>query len=193
MAADAALLAEALDLQPIGPLAPGTLPMLAERLSRRLHLPCHVLPDAALPLPRLSGRDQLDAAALLAGLESRAAAPHRRVVGVTAEDIALAIFTFVFGLARQGGHACLVSLARTDPGFYGLPSDADLRDRRAVAEILHELGHLATLDHCPDRGCLMSFAGTIEKVDTRGTRFCAPCTARLPAWLRDAPPFGDTP
>ena len=59
---------------------------------------------------------------------------------MTSEDIALAIFTFVFGLARQGGRACLVSLARTEPAFYGLPPDQDLRDRRAVAEILHELG-----------------------------------------------------
>ncbi len=191
MAADEARLAEALDLLPIGTLAPGTLPALAARLSRHLHLPCHVLPEAELPLPRLPARGQLDAAALLEALESRAQAPRRLLVGVTAEDVAIAIFTFVFGLARQGGRACLVSLARTEPAFYGLPPDQDLRDRRAVAEILHELGHLALLEHCPDRGCLMSFAGNVEKVDTRGTRFCAACTARLPAWLRGHPPLGD--
>ena len=103
------------------------------------------------------------------------------------------IFTFVFGLARQGGKACLVSLARTEPAFYGLPPDQDLRDRRAIAEVLHELGHLAQLEHCPDRGCLMSFAGNVEKVDARGTRFCAACTARLPLWLRGRPPLGDEP
>ena len=94
------------------------------------------------------------------------------------------MFTFVFGLARQGGTACVVSLARTDPEFYGLPRDAELRDGRAVCEILHELGHLATLEHCADRGCLMSFAGNIEKVDTRGSQFCGSCAARLPHWLR---------
>jgi archaemetzincin len=192
MAADASLLAEAVELLPIGTLAPGTLAALAARLSRHLHLPCHVLPEADLPLPRLPGRGQLDAAALLESLEARARAPSRLVVGVTAEDIAIAIFTFVFGLARQGGRACLVSLARTEPAFYGLPPDQDLRDRRAVAEILHELGHLALLEHCPDRGCLMSFAGNVEKVDTRGARFCAACTPRLPGWLRGQPPFGDT-
>jgi archaemetzincin len=184
MAADAALLAEAVDLQPIGTLAPGTLQTLAARLSRHVHLPCHVLPEGELAVPMLAGRGQLDAAALLEVLESRASAPGRLLVGVSAEDMAIAIFTFVFGLARQGGRACVVSLARTQPTFYGLPADEDLRDRRAVAEILHELGHLATLDHCPDRGCLMSFAGTIEKVDMPGARFCGPCTARLPGWMR---------
>ncbi len=193
MAADGHGSAEALDLQPIGRLAPGTLPALAARLSRHLHLPCHVLPEAALPLRPLPGRGQLDAASLLADLEARAAAPDRLLVGVTGDDIALAIFTFVFGLARQGGRACLVSLARTDPAFYGLPADAELRDRRAVAEILHELGHVALLDHCPDRACLMSFAGTIEKVDTRGLRFCARCAPRLPSWLRGRAPAAEEP
>ena len=190
MAADAAL-TEAVDLLPIGTLAPGTLQTLAARLSRHLHLPCHVLPEAELPLPRLAGRTQLDAAALLAALELRAQTPRRLLVGITAKDVALAIFTFVFGLARQGGQACLVSLARTEPAFYGLPPDQDLRARRAIAEVLHELGHLAQLEHCPDRGCLMSFAGNVEKVDARGTRFCAACTARLPLWLRGRPPLGD--
>lgn len=193
MAADPALLAEAIDLLPIGALAPGTLPALAARLSRHLHLPCHVLPQTDLTLPRLAGRSQLDAASLLESIESHTSTAAHLLVAVTAEDIAVAIFTFVFGLARQGGHACLVSLVRTDPAFYGLPPDLDLRDRRVVAEILHELGHLARLDHCPNRGCLMSFAGTVEKVDARGTRFCDTCSAKLPTWLRSRASPSDTP
>jgi archaemetzincin len=133
---------------------------------------------------RIPNRDQLDAGALLEALEARATADAGLLVGVTGEDIAVPVFTFVFGLARQGGRACVVSLARTDPSFYGLPPDPALRDERAVAEVLHEVGHLATLEHCPDRGCLMSFAGNIERVDTRGSRFCPSCRERLPHWLR---------
>src|SRR5574340_695069 len=182
MAAEAALLAEAVDLQPVGALDPATLAALASRLSRCLSLPCHLRPGEDLPLPRIALRDQLDAGALLQLLEQRTVA-SRILIGVTGDDIAIPIFTFVFGLARQLGRACVVSLARTDPAFYGLPHDDDLRDSRAVAEMLHELGHLAGLDHCQDRGCLMSFAGNIEKVDTRGARFCADCATRLPPWL----------
>jgi archaemetzincin len=144
-----------------------------------------VLGGTPIPLRRIPKRDQLDANALLEAVEARAASSDTRlVVGVAGDDIAVPLFTFVFGLARQGGRACVVSLARTDPAFYGLPLDPELRDERAVAEVLHELGHLATLEHCPDRGCLMSFAGNIERVDTRGSRFCASCAERLPHWLR---------
>ena len=69
----------------------------------------------------IRGRDQLDANLLLEALEARAA-DGRLLVGVASQDIAIPVFTFVFGLARQGGRACVVSLARADPSFYGLPA-----------------------------------------------------------------------
>ena len=175
---------EAVNLLPIGALSHGLLEALAARLSRRIELACRVLPACELPVPRIPNREQLDAGRLLEALEARSADVSGLLVGVTGEDIAVPVFTFVFGLARQGGRACVVSLARTDPAFYGLPPNPALRDGRTVAEILHELGHLATLEHCPDRGCLMSFAGNIERVDTRGRHFCPSCAARLPGWLR---------
>jgi archaemetzincin len=190
--AEAPAEAEALELLPVGTLPHGILLDLAARLSRHVELPCRPLPPSLdLRLPRLAGRDQLDAGALLAALEARAA-PERLLVGVTAEDVAVPVFTFVFGLARQGGRAALVSLARADPVFYGLPPDPDLTAGRAVAEILHELGHLASLEHCADRSCLMSFAGNLERVDVRGRRFCPGCSARLPAWLRGPAPLPET-
>ena len=186
MNGEAALLAEAVDLLPVGAIEPGALQALAARLSRHVALPVHVLEPDAVPARRIAGRDQLDASALLEALEARPSRARRLLVGVTAEDVAIPVFTFVFGLARKGGRACLVSRARTDPAFYGLADDPELRDDRLVYEILHELGHLATLAHCGDRSCLMSFAGNIEKVDTRGGHFCPPCAARLPGWLRGA-------
>jgi archaemetzincin len=188
---EAARLAEAVHLLPVGRLPPGTLEALAGRLSRRIELACHVLPPRELTVRRIPNRDQIDAGTLLEALEARAGADSSLLVGITGDDIAIPVFTFVFGLARQGGPACVVSLARTDPVFYGLPPDASLRDERAVAEILHEIGHLATLEHCTNRGCLMSFAGNIERVDTRGSRFCPDCAERLPHWLRGATPPGD--
>lgn len=187
MAGEPALRAEALELQPVGSLRPGRLQALASRLSRRVQLPVHQLPPLELPLRKINGRDQLDAGHLLELLEARPLDSARLRVGVTGDDVAVPVFTFVFGLARQGGTACLVSLARTDPEFYGRPADPELRDGRAVCEVLHELGHLASLEHCANRNCLMSFAGNIEKVDTRGAQFCDECAPRLPRWLVTRP------
>ncbi len=81
----------------------------------------------------------------------------------------------------------LVSVVRANPEFYGLPADAVLRDVRTVDEIRHELGHLVGLEHCPDHTCLMSYAGSVERADARGGRFCANCVRRLPLWLSGGP------
>jgi len=173
----------ALHLVPIGSLPRSQAEDLAARLSRRVSIPCQVLaslPEAAVA--RLPGRDQLNADALLRDLEARA--PDEAVLlGVTPLDVGIPIFTFVFGRARQGGSAAVVSLARLDPGFYGLPPGPERAARRALSEVLHELGHLASLRHCEDASCLMHFAASVAQVDVRGSAFCASCAARLPGWL----------
>ena len=156
---------------------------MVTRASRRLAVPCrlHVTPWDARAR-RLAGRDQVDADALLATIDS-STEPGTVWMGVTAHDIGLALFTFVFGRARRYGHAALVSLARLGPESYGLPPDPDLVARRAVAEIMHELGHVAGLVHCRDMNCVMFFATNVETIDVRGTGFCAACAAQLPPHL----------
>jgi archaemetzincin len=188
MEGEAAAQAEAVELLPVGSVAAATLEAIAERLSRHVSLPCRQRPPLpALELPRLADRNQIDALALLRALEASCEPNHRIVVAVTARDIAIPVFTFVFGLARRGGRVAVVSVVRADPEFYGLPADAVLRDIRTVVEIRHELGHLAGLEHCPDHTCLMSYAGSVERVDARGDRFCADCFRRLPTWLSGGP------
>jgi archaemetzincin len=176
----------AVEIVPLGSLLP---PERAERigarLSRELSVACRLARPAALPPAAIPGRDQLDADAILASLE---AAPAEGVVrlGVTGHDLAIPVFTFVFGRARAGGAAAILSLARLDPAFYGLPPDEEELLRRTVREALHELAHVASLAHCSQALCLMRFAGSVEKADLRGARFCAECAARLPAWMRAA-------
>lgn len=162
---------------------------LAARLSRHVAAPCRVVAEPDLDPPKLPDRDQADADALLGLLEASAARPGVVLVGLTARDMSIPIFTFVFGRARQNGRAALVSLARLDPVFYGLPPDPERLAGRAVSEVLHELGHLGALAHCRDASCLMSFAGSVEKVDVRGSAFCASCAAKLPRWLRSPKPY----
>lgn len=153
------------------------------RTSSRLAVPCrlHVSPwDHGAT--RLNGRDQFDADALLQSIGPDGE-PGTVYVGLTAHDLGLALFTFVFGRAKLGGHAAIVSLARLDPGRYGLPPDPGLYAGRAFAEVMHELGHVAGLAHCNDMGCIMYFATNVETIDLRGTGFCAACASALPAHL----------
>ena len=153
------------------------------RTSRRLAVPCrlHLAPwdqDAK----RLAGRDQYDADALLHGLEA-GNTPGTVCVGLTGHDLGLLLFTFVFGRARRHGHSAIVSLARLGPERYGLSPDPDLTARRAVAEVLHEIGHVAGLVHCGDMNCIMYFATNVETIDLRGMGFCPACAAALPPHL----------
>lgn len=177
-------LVSTLRLLSLDPLAPGFADALAAALSRRVS--CPVVASALdLEPPYLADRPQLDADRLLAGLEQQAE-PRTVVVGMTARDLAVPIFTYVFGRARAAGQAAVVSTARLEPAFYGLPPDPELTLRRGLSEVLHELGHLAGLRHCQDAACLMRFAGSVEKVDVRGADFCRRCAARLPPWIRGA-------
>jgi archaemetzincin len=179
-------------LVPLGTLALALEQDLVQRLSRRIAAPCRLGPR--LPLagsPTLPGREQADADSLLTRLEALAR-EDVVLVGLAAVDVAIPIFTFVFGRARRGGRACLVSLARLEPAFYGRPSDSRVLMDRAVAEVLHELGHVAGLDHCHDFACLMHFAASVEAIDVRGSGFCAPCALVLPPWLRPGRPPDDS-
>jgi archaemetzincin len=169
----------------IGPAPPLPVPDLAAKLSRRVALPCRAGTRVEdLDLATVSGRDQVDADRLLERIHAWPAEPGTVLVGLTALDVAIPTFTFVFGRARLGGRAALVSTARLDPRFYGLPWDAELAARRATDEVIHELGHAAGLRHCNDAFCLMRFAGSVDQVDARGSTFCPGCAGRLPYWLR---------
>jgi predicted Zn-dependent protease len=156
---------------------------IVARTSRRLGVPCrlHIAPWDS-HAKRLDGRDQFDADALLMSLEA-AATPGIVRIGLSGHDLGLALFTFVFGRAKRHGYSAVVSLARIAPERYGLPPDPELAANRAVAEVLHELGHVAGLAHCGDLGCIMYFATNVETIDLRGTAFCETCAAVLPPHL----------
>ncbi len=177
------MIPDAVRLVPVGRMPLFRMEDLAARLSRRVRIPCQVDGTVRITPPLLSDRDQGDADGLLGHLETSVAGPREIAVAVVAVDLAIPIFTFVFGRARQGGQAAVVSLARLDPAFYGLPADDELLAQRALVEVVHELGHVASLVHCPDAACIMSFAGSVERVDVRGTDFCDSCVPRLPDWI----------
>lgn len=172
-----------LALIPIGPLPVVFLREVAAALSRRLQVPCRLAEPDPEPVPRLVGRLEHDADALLARLSARPRPTGRLVVGLTEDDLGVPLFTFVFGRAKVGGGAAVVSVARLRPSWYGLPPDPELTVRRTRAEILHEVGHAVGLIHCLEPECLMRFAPSVERADLRGDRFCPECERQLPPGL----------
>ena len=172
----------------IGVVAMGTVPdrtlkVIAAHVSGYLALPAEVLPPLGHPSYALDKRRlQYNAGLILGRLEAEPLTTIDKVVGVLQVDLFVPIFTHVFGEARQGGKAALVSLYRL--GGYAGESDADspMALERAAKVALHELCHLYRLAHCQDSKCLMHFSGDLAELDRTPFYFCRYCTA----FFRDA-------
>jgi archaemetzincin len=84
-------------------------------------------------------RGQYYSTALLEGLTRCDGAEESCLLGVTALDLFVPIFTFVFGEAQLNGRCALVSCHRLREEFYGLPARLDLLRERLFKEAVHEL------------------------------------------------------
>jgi archaemetzincin len=102
-----------------------------------------------------------------------------KAIGIVPFDLFIPILTFVFGEAQLDGKVAVVSTARLEQTFYGLPSNEPLLHRRLIKEIKHELGHTFGLLHCAQSSCVMSLATNITDVDLKGLTFCNACKSRL--------------
>jgi archaemetzincin len=93
------------------------------------------------------------------------------VLGITDRDLYAENFNFIFGLAYSD--CSVISLYRL------VSEDKGLFYIRAVKEAVHELGHVAGLDHCPNIGCVMHFSNSLEDTDIKHEVFCNRCEERL--------------
>ena len=102
-----------------------------------------------------------------------------KVLGLTRRDLFVPVLSFVFGQAQLNGPAAVVSFARLDQTFHGLPADHPLTVTRALKEAVHELGHTFGLVHCTDARCPMSLSIDIRQLDVKTSRFCSSCAILL--------------
>ena len=164
-----------------GPLEPGlvVLEHLAATLVRTFRTPCRIRPETFdLSFALDAGRHQYYSTSILQRLE-RASDPDARILGVTACDLYVPVLTFVFGEAQLDGNCAVVSTARLQEDFYGMPRREDLHRERLVKESAHELGHTFGLRHCADWRCVMSSSHGVERLDVKGAEFCASCRKKV--------------
>jgi archaemetzincin len=170
----------AIGLVPIGASDDGVTGMLERGLPEAFGLEVRTLPP--LPEPAAAhdaGRGQWASAEFLRLLLKSVPPGSRRLLGVTKRDLFVPVLSFVFGQAQLGGQVAVVSLARLDQAFHGLPSDPPLTAARALKEAVHELGHTFGLVHCTNPGCPMSLSIDIRQLDVKSARFCPGCAILL--------------
>ncbi|RLG48932.1 MAG: pentalenene synthase [Thermoproteota archaeon] len=112
--------------------------------------------------------------------------PRAKVIALVPADGYVRGMNFIFGLAEVGGRFGLVFLSR-------LSGSRPLFSERTLKEVLHELGHLMGLDHCPNPRCVMSFSNTLADTDAKEAAFCGECLSKISSWLRALPPVPRLP
>lgn len=163
-------------LLPLGAVPPGLIDHLVETLSKRIDGDVVIDPPAEPDASWLdAARGQYDAGRVLAGLVADPPADGGWRVALLPGDLFAPGLESAFGLATLGGCCAVIALARLDPTFEGGPPDDERFFRRVATEALHELGHIAGRDHCPDPACVMHYSTTAAEVDRKTLEFCAQC------------------
>lgn len=160
---------------PIGAVDPTVLAAIQRGLESRFEAPVRI--DQGIPLRGEwfdDAREQYHAEPILDTLILRYGREGWSL-GVVDADLFLPGLDFIFGEATVAGCCAVIGLARLDPRFHGQNPDPERFRRRALTEAVHELGHVAGLDHCPDPRCVMSFSRNVDDVDRKSADFCPRC------------------
>ncbi len=152
-------------------------PALLEKLAATLQsvLQCNIVvarPRYSLHSFLAQDRGQFNAIEILKSVEQRQG-PYQ--ILYTSVDLFIPIFTFVFGLAKIGGRAAIISTHRLESRFYGLPENTDLLEERLHKETLHEFGHLLGLRHCANVQCVMAGSTSADELDVKSSEYCPQC------------------
>src|SRR5919198_598786 len=78
---------------------------------------------------------------------------------------------FVFGEAYVDGSISAIYIPRLRQEFYGLKPDKNLFYQRISKEVVHELGHAFSLNHCQNTKCVMHFSNSLSDTDIKTSHF----------------------
>jgi len=162
-------------LIPIGEVEEGALKNLRHSLAKVFNQETEIRSAMALPKRRwYEPRGKYLVSVVLAEIPCPTHS-NDRVLGVVDVDLFAPGLNFVFGEEDVSGGRAVISLWRLRPEFYGLPSDENLFQERAVKEAVYQVGLTYGLEQCPDSTCVMHFSNRLDDIDVKGWHFCPRC------------------
>ncbi len=170
--------ADRIIIVPIGKVQWWLLEEVSDAFEPAFPLPASVI--EAVPFPYelvVREREQIRATDLIGLLASRGL--KGLVTGIIDYDIFASGLEYLFGEADPVEGISVVSIARFREEFFGREPDQALLRNRLVKEALHEMGHLYSLRHCPEKTCIMHFSGDVEITDQKTESFCPDCRGTL--------------
>ena len=177
---------KSVDIIPIGKVDDKVLERLFLTIKGCFGYPCRINGEREIPSYAYNpDRKQYYSTMILKELYAGVKNDSIRTIGVTALDLYIPVFTFVFGEAQLGSHCAIISLNRLGQEFYGLPRDEELFLSRAEKEAVHELAHTFGLTHCYDENCIMHSSYTIGDTDVKSILFCKLCNHKLTSRLAE--------
>lgn len=171
-----------LEIVPVGEVRPSLYASLIPELDRRFGTcsataePLQVAPEWwDEPGGQLHSGAIVDS--LIERMEGRGHTPGDYwSLALTEHDLCAPGLEWVFGEATVGGCCAVVSLFRLRPRA---GEDPRLLERRLLVEAVHELGHVAGLEHCPRPDCVMFASVHVEDSDRKGDAPCPGCREHL--------------
>ncbi len=135
-----------------------------------------------LPVPKYAynpNREQYHSAAILKRVESLRQDTWDAAVGVADVDLFVPEVPFVFGEADRSTRSAVISLTRLRPEIGSRESKQESLNKRLLAEMIHQMGLIHGLAHCPNNRCVMFQSTSVQDTDKKGIQFCANCRKRL--------------
>lgn len=169
-------------LLPIGHVEPSTLELVRRPLESVYGRKTEV--GAPLPVPKYAynpTREQFHSSAILKRVETARVPDWDAAIGITEADLFVPEVPFIFGEADRSTRSALISLRRLRPEAGPADMRREILARRFVSEVIHQIGLIRGLAHCPNNRCVMYFAAAVNEIDKRGSALCANCRKRLVA------------
>lgn len=149
-------------------LEQGTVEEVVGRVSRSLEAEVSISKNLRCDGGFDAARGQWSANTMIALCVKPYASPDRHTLGLTDRDLYVPQLNFVFGLASREAGVAVVS-------WHRLAGEDAVLSTRIVKEVVHEVGHLEGLNHCPKDDCVMWFSNTLWETDRKKADFCPKC------------------